>query len=481
MAKLSNNNFFIEIENTSLSPISIDAMIKTRRNQEKTITPELALDILRYTNHLGNIKPILKEIQKLPLEEQLKYKEFVLSAISHRIHSEQTQKVLYTLASNLGYEDVFESIDEIPKLYFPISCKVFECTDSNYQNENFSQYDTILRHNKIIINFVKCILPQYVSLVNVDNILFLDCDFDNTREINFATSESIQFQECQKLPQKIDASQNTNLDFWNCNLSDVREIITAPQMSLKIRLSTNLPKNIHLKDLCLLQISSYLDKTEELIIEDTQKVYLEGTTNTPIKISITNASEVNFTSAYYNIKELNLKNIKNIYFNENRDIKENSTIIFPETLDLSTCDEIIFKNFPLGEIKELKFGKKHHRVNLERSISMPKSLDLSGAEQVFLAYANCQGLEEIKFAQNATISLYQTHNLPKKLDVSMCKDIKATDCDFSGVEQIIAKNQEQISIILKNPTFKGKVKYKSNKEKTNLLISQLKNILNKGQ
>ncbi|MBQ2882308.1 MAG: hypothetical protein IJE43_00820, partial [Alphaproteobacteria bacterium] len=66
MAKLSNNNFFIEIENTSLSPISIDAMIKTRRNQEKTITPELALDILRYTNHLGNIKPILKEIQKLP-------------------------------------------------------------------------------------------------------------------------------------------------------------------------------------------------------------------------------------------------------------------------------------------------------------------------------------------------------------------------------------------------------------------------------
>lgn len=466
MAKLSNNNFFIEIENTSLSPISIDAMIKTRRNQEKNITPELALDILRYTNHLGNIKPILKEIQKLPLEEQLKYKEFVLSAISHRMCSQEVTNILVKLALDGDYIQEFMDTNSHTKLYFPQTCKAINIHHRSKSNEDFSSYDTLISRSNYnyrpSIEIEKCILPSYISLPNCSKISLTNNNYDNVKEMCFSSVEEISFnhQSVSQFPDKIDLSSCRKATFFYSNLSGLKSIKVPNNMILEITGCCYLPEIMHLNDLSTVDIHSAFNTTKELIVENTNVVSLDSSTRLPKKITIKNSKRVCLNAIDFDIEELNLENITAISLCSKREQRGDSKENPPETLDLSTCQTITFQNFPLGKIKELKFGDFHPVVDLQYAKSMPKVLDLSGVKRVNLDCANFQGLEKIIFAKNSRISLTKTFNLPKKLDISMCEYVDMFNCDLTGVEEITFLNSEQKNTLLeKNQTFSGKIKY----------------------
>ena len=457
--------YFIPIYNEERSPIQIDKWIKELRKNNKT-TPQFTLQILEQTNHIANLKPIIKEIQKLPKEEQLKYKEFVLSAISHRIQSEQITKALVQMALDGEYIQEFMDTNRYPKFYFPYSCKVTNIRNFDHENTNFSQYDTLISYNSKTNNtnleLARCTLPTYVSLPNLHHLRLVDNNYDKLKTINIENVERISFehQSTYRLPEKLDLSPCCRATFFECDLTGVKSIITSPKMILEIKGGGNLPEQLYFKDLKSVAIHSCFRTTKELYIENSQSVSLNSSTRVPQKITIKNCESVRMDAIDFDIKELNLENIQYISLCEKKfkrgDSKENP----PEILDLSSCKEIRFQNFPLSKIKELKFGKHHTVVALEYALSMPKVLDLRGAKKVILNYANCYGLKEIKFAKGSVVHLTGAYNLPKKLDISMCNCVDMFDCDLTNVEEITFLNEEQKEVLISsNQTFNGKIKY----------------------
>ena len=462
---ISNIQHFVDIENKSISPIQIDAWIKTRRNAEKIITPEFALEILKRTNNFANIKVVVKEIQKLPKEKQLEYKDFVLSAVSSRMQTEKTLEALCQLAIDGDYLQEFIDENTNSKIYFTKTCRTKQINNTNPSEQDFSTYDTLVcyshRVGLLSSTIEKCTLPQYVSFVNLKEINLINNNYSNTTEINFGptTKVSISHQE-SKLPEELDFRSCAKVCFFFCDLSSLKTLHIAPQSTIQIQGCRNLPQTMEFQDLRALSIASGFNTTEELIIDKCNQVSLSSSTRIPKKITIKNCKSVKFDAIDFNIKELILENIDHITLCKKQFSRSDSKEIPPKILDLSSCNEIIFQNFPLSKIKELKFGTNHESVDLQYAKSLPKVLDLSGANIVHLDYANCTGSKELKFGKNSIIHLSNATNLPKKLDLSMCSSVDMYQCDLSNVEEITLTNEDQkISILNDNPTFKGKIKY----------------------
>ena len=73
---------FIEITNKDLSVIQIGEIISEKK--KNGLTPEDAIEILGMTNHYAHINSVIRIISKLPKEEQLNYKDFVIGAVDGR-------------------------------------------------------------------------------------------------------------------------------------------------------------------------------------------------------------------------------------------------------------------------------------------------------------------------------------------------------------------------------------------------------------
>lgn len=462
---ISNIQHFVDIENKSISPIQIDAWIKTRRNAEKIITPEFALEILKRTNNFANIKVVVKEIQKLPKEKQLEYKDFVLSAVSSRMQTEQTLEALCQLAIDGDYLQEFIDENTNSKIYFSKTCRTKQINNTNPSEQDFSTYDTLVCYSQRVgllsSTIEKCTLPQYVSFVNLKEINLIDNNYNNSKEINFSSISRINIShQTSILPEELDFSSCQKVRFSFCDLSSIKTLQMPPQTTLSIQGCWNLPQTMLLQNLTTLTIASHFNTTEELIIDKCNQVSLSSSTRVPKNIIIKNCKSVKLEAIDFNIKELNLENIQYISLCKKQFGRSDSKEIPPKTLDLSSCNEIIFQNFPLGKIKELKFGTNHESVDLQYAKSMPKVLDLRGAKKVMLNYANCCGLKEIKFAKGSVVHLTGAYNLPKKLDISMCNCIDMFDCDLTNVEEITFLNEEQKeALIPSNQTFNGKIKY----------------------
>ena len=148
---------FVKIHNMDMSVIDIDGWIKRRRN-ENGMSPEFAMEVLSKTNHYGNIKTVLNCIEKLPLEEQIKYKEFVVSAVCYRETSKDTFDRLLKLAVDGGYENYFAENNNIgikSIIYKKDDCKVFLIGHMEEFSTDMKMYDSVAIDSRTL--WEKCI------------------------------------------------------------------------------------------------------------------------------------------------------------------------------------------------------------------------------------------------------------------------------------------------------------------------------------
>jgi hypothetical protein len=73
---------FVDIINPK-GVIETDILYKEKRKANGgKVSPEIAMEMLSYTNNFANVKVILKEIERLESKEnRLAFKEFVLSCV----------------------------------------------------------------------------------------------------------------------------------------------------------------------------------------------------------------------------------------------------------------------------------------------------------------------------------------------------------------------------------------------------------------
>ena len=96
-------NMFVAIDNTDMNVYQVDRWIKDTRDADRDIiTPEFAMEVLSKTNHIANIKTVIRNIKaqcidenkKLVPELVLPYRDFILSCVDGR---EQSKMVMADL------------------------------------------------------------------------------------------------------------------------------------------------------------------------------------------------------------------------------------------------------------------------------------------------------------------------------------------------------------------------------------------------
>ena len=385
---------FVEIENRDMNEHNVDKWIKlTRKDSGDIISPEFAMKILSKTNHIANIKTVLKNIKaqcvdenkKLVLELVLPYREFILSCVDGREQSEMIMTDLRDLAGLCGCKDELETINNKPKFYEKTDClnmrimediaylfgkevkAYIDLSDVSIDNVKLFKIKAIKFKEHSTVTLRKLLfVPSIVDVSGCDKISIEFCNLP--KQLKFGEGADVTLGFCGELPEDFDISKCSSVTLFNCDASKVKEF----------------------------------------------KVREDGA--------------------------FHLNCVENI----------------PHNFDLSKCAVVELKNIDISNCKDLKF-REGAVVSLFALTNIPENLDLSKCKKVILEQCDLSNLEELKFEEGAEVKMLNMKSLPKVLDVSACSYFFYKNCNFENVETLILKNREQVKdnydIINK---FKGK-------------------------
>ena len=189
---------FVAINNKDMNIYNVDEWIKNIRNaNDGIISPEFAMDILSKTNHLANIKVVLKNIkEKCATPEKIApYKEFILSCVDGREMSPQTLENLNELADLCGSKDELEKINKKYKYYDTKACEKNVAVSSQEELEALTGTD-------LDVLFVQEKEDEH------DQYMILDVDFAGIKKLRFNELANIHIQGGKNFPK--------DMDFSNC-------------------------------------------------------------------------------------------------------------------------------------------------------------------------------------------------------------------------------------------------------------------------
>ena len=437
---------FVVIDNKDMDLAKVDAWIKdSRKEQGGDISPELALEILSKTNHLGHIKPVLKNIkEKNSTKEQIKqYEEFILACVDGREMSDKATADLREMADLCGCRDKFELLNRKNKIYKKDECMgciaaekeedVWVCSLDDlkvYQAKSFN-YDAIFDVNENKIAYVIypekgefCLenidnFPEVLDLSMYDKVYMTGCDFHGVKEIKFKEGAEVILSSSSRFPYDLDLSMCSDVNLSGCAISYLKNLKFRDGAKVNLSGVRSLPKNLDLSmcdevNLC----GCDLAQLETLKFKEGAKINLTNAINLPKDLDVSMCSEVNLSLC-------NLEGVSNLKFREGSEVRFDRTENLPEDLDVSPCDKVIFESVELYEVKDLKFK------------------------------------------EGAIVHFKDVASFPSILDLSMCEEATMMGYRMSGIKELIFKNEEQKQKIInsyKERKFKGKISYIEDKK-----------------
>ena len=150
----------------------------------------------------------------------------------------------------------------------------------------------------------------------------------------------------------------------------------------------------------------------------------------------------------------------------------------PKVLDFSKCDIVYLAGADLSGVEKVVGSVKS--IALSESSNLPKVLDLRNCDNVYLNSADLSGVEKIKFKEGAEVTFVNASGLPKKLDVSMCGFASFSECDLTGVESIKFRDKIHAKHFMEGAkNFNGEIEYKYLKVLGDTLRRETMNIMEK--
>jgi hypothetical protein len=225
---------FVAIENAEMNAQNVDEWINnTRKANGGVISPEFAMEILSKTNHIANIKKVIKiikskcvdESKKLVSEKIVPYREFILSCVDGREQSEMIMTDLTELAEACGCKDELEIINNNEKVYSNTECQTAVVT-------NLNELEKVLAENKPV---------RVIARLNIDKSFMLEnMDFSNVKELSIVSSSEVCLNNVKNLPKKIDVSEISFISIEECDFSRVEEFKIKEKAIVYILNSSNL-------------------------------------------------------------------------------------------------------------------------------------------------------------------------------------------------------------------------------------------------
>ena len=295
---------FVKIDNKNMGLLEIDAWIKRTRNaNDGVISPEFTMEVLSKTNHFGHIKKVIQTIEKLPVEKQKEYKDFVLGAIDEREQKGDALAGLRRLADVCEVREEFEELNKKLKFY-----------NSKEFNLSYVTVKTKEEFENLKGKFLRVIFDN--SNTQDDYMIDTDldfCDFTGIKELVFAPGSTASFYNAAKMPKFIDVSQ-----------------------CLWVRIE-----------------ESDLKRVEELKLGDCVSVVFDGCENLPENLDVSMCSTLE-------INNCDLRDVKEVKFKDGAEVSLRGSYL-PEILDVSNCSEIDMEDCDFIEVKKVKFKNKAQR------------------------------------------------------------------------------------------------------------------------
>ena len=353
---------FVAIENKDMNAQKVDEWVKlTRRANGDVLSPEFALEILSKTNHIANIKTVIKNIKaqcvdenkKLVPEKVAQYKEFILSCVDGREQSEMIMADLRELAEACGCKDELEIINNNEKVYSNTDVKGVVVRDM-YDRNNME-------------NMLNLGIPVFIDINKVYNgnilpyVRLREMDFSNVIAIRAKDLIDLSFDNVSNLPGKVILENTSVVKFIGSSWRDgVEKLDVSKANTLMIKECTNVPENIDASNCNVVNFEAInLSKWDKIKFGDDVILTLKLCEN------VSENFDVSFVSDLYiygtdisKAKDLKFKDGANVVMDSAK-VNYNTEIVtvVPEFLDFSHCDKVKFSARPL-EVKEIWFKNR---------------------------------------------------------------------------------------------------------------------------
>ena len=305
---------FVKIDNKGMGLLEIDAWIKKTRNQNNgVISPEFAMEVLSKTNHFGHIKKVIQTIEKLPVEKQKEYSEFVLSAIDQREHKGEALAGLRRLADVCEVREEFEALNKKVKFY---NAKDFVLSYVTVKSKE--EFDALEG------KFLRVIFDNSETQDDYNAGNDLDgCDFTGIKELIFAPGSTASIYGGSKMPKYIDASECHWVRIEEVDMSRVEEMKVSDCFNVTFESCYNLPKSLDVSMCSSLSLSGCdLSRVKEIKFKDGSEVSLRGSYNLPKVLDVSKCSEINMEDCdFQGVERVKFKN--KAQFEEIRDYIDN--------------------------------------------------------------------------------------------------------------------------------------------------------------
>ena len=270
---------FIKITNPQ-SVHKVDKFIKDKRAENGgTISPEIAKEVLSFTNNYINIKFLLKEIKQLKdVEEKLKFKDVIFSMVADREYSDGSIEMMKDIAKECGFNDEFERYQRYcstmaknggtvyharyPRIlkvatqkelvdnaldwavvegYMPdvLVCEDAECIDIT--QGRLPSVCIFPNARDVMLNEIKgikqlrlkegCVLtlegmevPGKVDLDKCRECQFNMCSFANVENVTFREGADVVFYKCKLTPFRMDLSMCNSVRFGGSDFHSTKSI-----------------------------------------------------------------------------------------------------------------------------------------------------------------------------------------------------------------------------------------------------------------
>ena len=473
---------FVAIDNKDMNEQNIDKWIKNTRDDNGGITPDFAMEVLSKTNHIANIKTVIRNIKaqcidenkKLVPELVLPYRDFILSCVDEREQSKMVMADLCELAEACGCKDELDAINNEPKLYRLRDCQGITVNSS----EEFSdlEYPLVTPSMNVFLNF-DCFdrygldFRDYKALKFRDNssihlraaehfregLDFSMCsvvdlgyaDLENVENLKFREGAVVDLSGVKNMPHDVDVASCSRIELSECDLSVIDNLKFRDMSSVILEKAYNLPENLDVS-MCHKVVLSGCDLSglknlkfrKGAIVEfyTSRYNFFTDTDKFPEVLDFSGCDRVDLT-------DCDVSNVKELKFGDNTRLDLACIKGLKGVLDFSTCIDINMKACNLQNVTDMKFGRKAI-VDLRSAENFPEVLDFSQCSKVDLTNCKFNGVKEIKFGEGSNIDLWNASALPEVLDLSMCSNVRMTRCDLTGVKEIKFKNKEQARAFL---------------------------------
>ena len=432
---------FIDIINTKHSVIKLDGILKKSRNKVGKVTPDVVEAFLSFSNHMGHMKLIAKEISNLKdKDERLAFKDVIISMVERREQSDFVMDKLRALAIEGGYESEFNEADGKKKWFGKYLCNR-EQTKSflNFKKGIDELSPPIMSADDLSVGNSNCI--DYISVLGGGLRLSL-CNFVSDAEVCLRGLDVVLLEGIDKMPRKFPFNECDRVVLNNVDLDGVENIeFKKGQTVVEFDTVCNM-NDVDFSNCYVLKMENCnLACVEKMEFDSAYQVYIRNSNYLPEILDFSNVDIVDLSGS-------DLSGVKEIKFKEGGRAILDNVFDVPENLDVSMLRNVSFKGADLSNIKELKVTKG---VNLEHVKEFPQVIDCADVDSVKIGYVDLEKVKEFKNSEGKRLFIYDAHNIPEECDFSEYDEVKFQYTYFSKDNPIVYNSvKERVKIKAKS-------------------------------